>query len=137
LSARIIDALKVKEPDWKYSGGVIDNTFLIVPSQKRIVVGRWQSPKSHSQDVVVAVYSVENRDEAAKWLQPVRGKHVAEGWHVSPFKIGDEGYLSKYKNGDRFDIEFRRGTVVAKIAGDDQDRVKEFAQYIVEQIPAN
>lgn len=136
LSARIINALKVKEPDWKYIGA-IDNRFPIVPSQKRIVVGIWQGPKSRSQDVVVSVYSIENREEAAKWLQPVRDKHVAEGWHVSPFQIGDEGYLSKYRNGNRFEIEFRRGTVVANIAGDDSDRVKEFAQCIVEQIPAN
>ena len=136
MSARIIDALKAKEPGWKYIGA-IDNTFPIVPSQTRIVVGTWQGPKSHSQDVVVSVYSVENGEEAAKWLQPVRGKHVAEGWHVSPFQIGDEGYLSKYKNGDRFDIEFRRGTVVAKLAGDDLDLVKEFAHCVVEQIAPN
>ena len=81
---------------------------------KRIVVGAWQVPKSRSQDVFVSVYSVENREEAAKWLQPVRDKHVAEGRHVNPFQIGDEGYLSKYKNGDRFDIEFRSGAIVAK-----------------------
>jgi hypothetical protein len=136
LSARITAALKAKEPDWEYVGA-IDNRFPIVPSEKRVVVGTWQAPKSRSQDVFVSVYSVENREEAAKWLQPVRDKHVAEGWHVSPFQIGDEGYLSKYKNGDRFEIEFRRGAIVAKIAGNDLDRVKEFAQCIVEQTAAN
>ena len=104
---------------------------------KRIVVGAWQVPKSRSQDVFVSVYSVENREEAAKWLQPVRDKHVAEGRHVNPFQIGDEGYLSKYKNVDRFDIGFRRGAIVAKVAGNDLDRVKEFAQCIVEQTAAN
>ena len=105
--------------------------------KKHIVVGTWQGPKSRSQVVAVSVYSVENREEAAKWLQPVRDKHVAQGWHVSPFQIGDEGYLSRYKNGDRFDIEFRRGAVVVKIAGDDLRRVKEFAQCIGERIAAN
>jgi hypothetical protein len=137
LSARIIDALKAKEPNWKYIGAIESGRVPFVPSERRITVGIWEGPKSRSQDVVVSVYSVENREEAAKWLQPVRDKHVADGWQVSPFQIGDEGYLSKYKNGDRFDIEFRKGTVVAKIAGDDPDRVKEFAQCIVEQTAAN
>jgi hypothetical protein len=114
---KIIDALEAKEPNWKYIGAVESGRVPLEPSEKRIVVGTWQGPKSRSQDVVVSVYSVENREEAAKWLQPVRDKHVADGWQVSAFQIGDEGYLSKYKNGDRFDIEFRKGTVVAKIAG--------------------
>jgi hypothetical protein len=137
LSVRIVNALKVKEPNWKYIGAFESGRAPLVPSERRIIVGTWQGPKSRSQDVVVSVYSVENREEAAKWLQPVRDKHVADGWQVSPFQIGEEGYLSKYKHGDRFDIQFRKGTVVAKIAGDDPDRVKEFAQCIVEQTAAN
>jgi hypothetical protein len=137
LSMRIVNALKVKEPNWKYIGAIESGRVPLVPSERRIIVGTWEGPKSRSQDVVVSVYSVENREEAAKWLQPVRDKHVADGWQVSPFEIGDEGYLSKYKDGDRFDIEFRKGTVVAKIAGNDPDRVKEFAQCIVEQTAAN
>jgi len=132
LSARIIDALKTKEPGWKYIGA-IDNTFPLVPSQTRIVVGTWHSPKSRSQDVVVFVYGIENGEDAAKFLQPARDKHVASGWQVSPFQIGDEGYLSKYKNGDRLEIQFRRRVIVAKIAGNDLDRVKEFAQCIADQ----
>ena len=123
LSVRIVNALKVKEPNWKYIAAFESGRVPLVPSERRIIVGVWQGPKSHSQYVVVSVYSVENREEAAKWLQPVRDKHVADGWQVSPFQIGDEGYLSKDKDGDRFDIEFRKVTVVAKIAGDDPDRV--------------
>jgi len=115
-----MDALKAKEPNSKYIAAIESGRVPLVPSERRIIVGVWQGPKSRSQDVVISVYRVENREEAAKWLQPVRDKHVAAGWQVSAFQIGDEGYLSKYKNGNRFDIEFRRGTVVAKIAGDDR-----------------
>jgi len=137
LSGRIMDALKAKQPNSKYIGGIESGRVPLVPSERRIIVVVWQGSKSPSQDVVISVYRVGNREEAAKWLQPVRDKHVAAGWQVSAFQIGDEEYLSKYKNGDRFEIEFRRGTVVAKIAGDDPDRVKGFAQCIVEQIPPN
>jgi hypothetical protein len=84
----------------------------------------------------LVVYSVENREEAAKWFQPVRDRQVARGWSVSSFQIGDEGYVSKYKNG-RFDIEFRKGVIVTQVEGDDVNLAKEFANCIVEQIPAN
>ena len=83
------------------------------------------------------MYSVESRGEAAKWLRPNSKQQLANSWQVSAFEIGDEGYLSKYKNGDKFYIEFRRGTVVARIEADDLDRVQEFAQTVVQQIPAN
>lgn len=82
------------------------------------------------------MYSVGSRSQAAKWLRPDIDQRLADGWQVTTFKIGDEEYLSKNKNGDRFVIEFRSGTVVARIEADDVVRVKEFAQTVVEQIRA-
>jgi hypothetical protein len=136
LSSRIFEALKAKEPGWKAIGGIENHTPL-VPSERRIFCAVWESPKSRSEDVHVSVYSVENHGEAAAWLGPVRNKQVAAGWQVSTYQIGDEGYLSKYKDGERFEIEFRRGSVVAKIAGNGLRTVKDFARCIVDQIPAN
>ena len=91
----------------------------------------------HPEDVNVAVYGVENHGEAAAWLAPVRDKHVAVGWRVSTYQIGDEGYLSKYKDGERFEIQFRRGSVVARIAGNNLRTVKDFAKCVIDQIPSN
>ena len=131
LSTRIVEALKAKEPDWKYIGYLDFPFFPRVSSERRIITGIWTNPQARSTDVRISVYSVESRGDAAKWLQPARD------WQVSTFQIGDEGYLSKYENGDRFNIEFRKGTVVARIRGDDLDRVKEFAQTVGAQIRAN
>src|SRR5262249_51164226 len=122
LSVLIMEALKAKEPGWKPIT-VIQNRIPLVPSEKGILTVVWSSPKSSSEDVQVSVYGVENRGEAAAWLGRVRNKQVAPGWHVSTYQIGDEGYLLKYKDGKRFEIEFRRGSVVANIAGDDLHRV--------------
>jgi hypothetical protein len=83
------------------------------------------------------VYSVDNLAEAAAWLEPFRGKHVAEGWEVSPFQIGDEGYFSKYKDGEWFEISFRKGTIVGRASAGDLKKLKDFAQVIVESIPPN
>ena len=118
LSSRIMEVLKTKEPGWKPIG-VVENRPLLVPSERSILYAVWTSPKSRSEDVNVSVYSVENHDEAAAWLGPFRKKQVATGWQVSTYQIGDEGYLSKYKDGERFEIEFRKANVVAKIAGND------------------
>jgi len=136
LSSRIIEALKAKALGWKYTAS-IENVPHLVPSQRRIFTGVWVNPKSRSEDVNVSVYGVESHGEAAAWLAPVRDKHVAAGWQVSTYQIGDEGYLSKYKDGDRFEIEFRRGSVVAKVAGNDLQMVKDFARCIIAQIPTN
>jgi hypothetical protein len=136
LSSRILEALKTKEPGWKPIA-TIENRMPLVPSERRILTAVWASPKSRSEDVDVSVYSVENHREAAAWLGPVRNRQVAAGWQVSTYQIGEEGYLSKYKNGERFDIEFRRGNVVAKIAGNDLRRVKDFARCVIDQIPSN
>ncbi len=136
LSSRIMEALKAKEPGWKPIS-TIENRMPLVPSERRIFTAVWASPKARSEDVNVSVYSVENHGEAAAWLGPVRNRQVAAGWQVSTYQIGDEGYLSKYKDGERFEIEFRRGSVVAKIAGNGLRTVKDFARCIVDQIPAN
>lgn len=137
LSSKIVDALKAKEPNWNYIGAIESGHIPLVPSEQPVIVGSWHGPNSPSQDVLVQVYSVKNRKEATKWLEPVRDKHVYEGWQVSPFQIGEEGYLSEYKDGRQFEIEFRKGSVVAKIAGRDLNRAKEFAQCIVEETDPN
>jgi len=131
LSSRIMEALKTKEPGWKPIAS-IENRMPLVPSERRILTAVWASPKSHSEDVNVSVYRVENYGKAEAWLGP-----VAAGWQVSTYQIGDEGYLSKYKDGERFEIEFRRANVVAKIAGNDLRRVKDFARCVIDQVPSN
>jgi hypothetical protein len=137
LSVKIVDALKIKEPSWRYIGAIQTGHIPLVPSEERIIVGTWRDPESPSQYVSVEVYSVKNPEEAAKWLEPVREKHEYAGWQVSALQIGDEGYLSEYKSGAQFAIEFRKWAVVAKIAGPDLGRVKQFAQCVAGQINAN
>ena len=136
LESRIIEALKAQEPEWTPIAVIESGRVPLVPSEKKIVVQVWQNSNSHSADVSVFVYSIANRVEAMAWLEPFRNKQVATGWQVSIYQIGDEGYLAKYKDGERFELEFRRGIVVAKIAGDDPRLVKDFAKCIVQQIPA-
>lgn len=139
LSARIVNALKAKEPNWAFHSFVESLHCPFVPSEKHLITGTWRGPnfpQSKSEDVRVELYSVDNLAEAAAWLE-FRGKHVAEGWAVSPFHIGDEGYFSKCKDGERFEISFRKGTIVGRASAGDLKKLKDFAQVIVESIPPN
>ena len=137
LDSRIMEALKAKKPEWTPIAVIESGRVPLVSSEKRIVAAVWQNPKSHSEDVNVFVYGVANRVEAMAWLEPVRNRQLAPGWRVSIYQIGDEGYLARYKDGGRFEIQFRRGIVVAKIAGDALRLVKDFAKCIVQQIPTS
>jgi hypothetical protein len=135
LSSRITEALKAREPGWKRIAPV-ENRVLLVPSERRVVMAVWVNPKSGSEDVVVSVYSVKDHGEAVAWLRPVRNKEVGAGWHVSTYEIGDEGYLSKFKGRERFEIAFRRGNFVAWVKGNDLRKLKDSAKCVVDQIPA-
>jgi hypothetical protein len=134
LASRIVEALKAKEPNWTYRPFVEWSHEPLVPSEKHILTGTCRGPKSKTQDVQVRVYSVENIGDATAWLKPWRDKQVAEGWKVSAFQIGDEGYLSTYKNGERFEISLRKGTVVARAAAGYLDKVKEFAECVIDSV---
>ena len=139
LASRIIRQLKIKEPNW-YVFEAINNTPVpLVPIETRIFVGGWQKPRSEgpSEVVNVFIYAVENRADAAEWLKPVRNGQVPAGWKTDHVHVGDEGFLAKYKKGERFEIQFRKGKVVVKVGANDLSTVTEFAGYIVEQLPTN
>ena len=138
VASKITDVLKAKEAGWTFVDAIESGRVPIVPSEKRILVGIWESPKLDgvSENVQVSIYEVESPAEAAVWLKPVRNGQAASGWKISSYRIGDEGYLANYRDGKRFEIQFRSGNFVGKIAGDGLSRVREFTQWIVAQVPA-
>ena len=138
VASKIDEVLKVKKAGWTFVGAIESGRVPIVPSEKRILVGTWKSSKVDgvSDTVQVSIYEVENPAEAAVWLKPVRSGQVAADWKISNYRIGDEAYLASYRDGKRFEIQFRSGNFVGKIAGDELSRVREFAQYIVAQVSA-
>ena len=80
------------------------------------------------------IFRVNSSTDAEVSLSPVREGKVARGWKVERLKIGDEGYLSTFKNGDRFEIQFRKGTIVVSVSSDSFQLVDRFAQLIAVQI---
>ena len=137
LAEQIGSALRAEEPGWKYVG-YNESRNPADPCERHFFITFWKGPQS--QNVQVWLYMPESLEGATACLQPYRANQLADGWQVSAFEIGDEGYLSTYKNGEGFTIAFRKGTVAATINtinGHDFGEIREFAECIVGEIPAN
>jgi hypothetical protein len=138
LGLQIRQALKAKEPTWKYVAGIESGRVPIVPSERTVLVGQWQHNQKdrRQENIAINIYQVESRAEAIKWLKPTGNGQVAMGWRVDRYKIGEEGYLATFQARNRFAIHFRNGNVVGKISGDNLTTVERFAKYVISQIRA-
>lgn len=108
----------------------------LVPSQTPLVVEGWDhtSESGKRERVELEIFQVANRTDATMSLSPVREGTQETGWKVERFKIGDEGYLSKFKNGRRFEIQFRKGTIVVTVSSDSFPLASRFAELVAAQI---
>jgi hypothetical protein len=109
-----------------------------VPSERLLSLSVWDhiSENGKLESVNVKIFQVDSRADAEMSLDPVREGKVATGWKVARFKIGDEGYLSTFKDGGRFEISFRKGIIVVKVSSDSFRVVERFAQHVAAQIEA-
>src|SRR5256885_977822 len=114
LVAKVENAIRSTEPGWRFTRGILNAPPPLVPSQRPLVVEAWDhtSKGGTRESVEVMIFQVNSSTDAKMSLSPVREGKVATGWKVERLKIGDEGYLSTFKNGGRFVIQFPKVTVV-------------------------
>jgi hypothetical protein len=62
-------------------------------------------------------------------LNSMRQGKVAPGWKVKPYSIGDEAYLGTFRNGSRYEIHFRKDTVIVRVSSDSIRLAERFAKY--------
>jgi hypothetical protein len=138
LVANVENAIRRTEPGWRYTRGILNAPPPLVPSQRPLVVEAWDhtSKSGTRESVEVMIFQVNSSTDAKLSLSPVREGKVARGWKVERLKIGDEGYLSTFKNGGRFEIQFRKGTIVVSVSSDSFPLVDRFAQLVAAQIDA-
>jgi hypothetical protein len=136
LVAKVENAIRSTEPGWRYTRGIFNAPPPLVPSQRPLVVDAWDhtSKSGTRESVEVMIFEVNSSTDAKMFLSPVREGKVARGWKVEKLKIGDEGYLSTFKNGGRFEIQFRKGTIVVSVSSDSLPLVDRFAQLVAAQI---
>lgn len=138
LVAKVENAIRIAEPGWRCTRGILNAPPPLVPSGRLLVDSVWDhtSESGKRESVHVDIFEVNSRADAKMSLSPVREGKVATGWKVEKFKIGDEGYLSTYRNGGRFEIQFRMGTILVRVSSDSFRLVERFTQHIAAQIDA-
>ena len=136
LVAKVENAIRSTEPGWRCIRGIFNAPQPLVPSERPLVVEVWDhsSKGGKRESVEVMIFHVDSRTDAKMPLNPVREGKSATGWKVERFKIGDEGYLITFQNGRRFEIQFRKGTIVVTVGSVSFPLVDRFAQLVAAQI---
>ena len=140
LVAKVENAIKSTEPGWRCIRAVLDAPWQQVPSERLLVDFECE----HSSETVgkresvnLTIFQVDSKTDAKMCTAPVRQGKVATGWTVQDFKIGDEGYLVKFRNNERFEITFRKATIFVRISSASFRLVDKCAQLVAAQINAN
>lgn len=135
LATKIHNAIQSAEPRWRCVNGV-RNAPLIVPSERLVVESRcdYTSPSGARNDVGTYVFCVDSLTDARMSLRPLRDAKVATGWKTRKLKLGDEGYSATYRNGERFEIHFRKGTVVVNLSSNSFQDAERFAHFTLAQL---
>ena len=99
--------------------GIVNAPPPLVPSERVLVDSVWDhtSESARRESVDVMIFQVDSRTDGKMCLDPVREARVGTGWNVERVKIGDERILGRFRHGKRFEIQFRKGTIVAKSTG--------------------
>jgi hypothetical protein len=135
---RVEGVIKSKEPNWHSIRGIQSGRVPRMPSEKILVTSLWERRRKSGkrEGVSVNMYEVSSASEAASWLKPISVGDVASGWKSAKYQIGDEAYLSKFRNGRRYSLSFRKDNIVVEVSGESLDSVHRFAQYVVSGITA-
>jgi hypothetical protein len=136
LVAKVENAIRTAEPEWRCNRGVLDAPWLQVPSERLLVssVCDQRSQTDKRESVHLRIFQVDSRTDAKMCMGPVRQGKVATGWKVEKFKIGDEGYLVTFRHNGRFEIHFRKGAIVVTVSSESFSLVNRFAQLVAAQI---
>jgi hypothetical protein len=136
LVDKVENAIRSTKPGWRCTRGILNAAPPLVPSQRPLVVEAWDhtSQGGKRESVEVMIFQVDSRTDAKVSLSPVREGEVATGWKVERLKIGDEGYLATFGNGSRFEVQFRKGTIVVTVSSDSFPLADRFAQLVAAQI---
>jgi hypothetical protein len=139
LVVKVENAIRNAEPQWRCARAVLDAPWRQVPSERLLVdsVCDDRSQTEKRERVEIRIFQVDSLPDAEMCLGPVREGKVADGWKVERFKIGDEGYLSTFRDNGRLEIHFRKGTIIVTLSADSLRLVDKLAQLVADQISSS
>jgi len=127
---QVVEVVHSHEREWRYSGGICTCPPLL-DEQVGISIGTFERKQRarHHERVELEVVVASSPDAASQWIRRFGNGGAAEGWTSEPYQLGDEAYLSTYKDGSAFGVVFRRGALLFKVDGRSLQTVLRFAQY--------
>jgi hypothetical protein len=138
LVNKVENAIRSAEPGWHYNRAVLNAPPPKVRSERLLVAGVWSHDLKTGtrDDVHMNLFQVDSEADAELSLSDIREGKVATGWKVTRFQIGDEGHLATFRNHERFEIHFRKGTIIVRISSNSLQLAKKFAQLVARQVDA-
>ena len=139
VAVRVERVIKNREPHWRYIRGVQSGRVPGAPGEKILVTSLWERRRKGGkrEAVSVNIYEASSASEAGNRLRPMSAGETAPRWRVEKYPIADEAYISKYQNGRRYALHFRKDEIVVEVSGESLDSVKRFAQYVLSGITAD
>lgn len=92
---------------------------------------RRERKNSEREYLDIEIFEVDS-DDAAKSLSVMKAGLEMTERQSEPYKIGDEGYFTKFKIADvpTVAIYFRKKTIVVYVGGDSLSNVQQFAEFV-------
>jgi hypothetical protein len=107
----------------------------IETSNERLILEcscRRESEKGEGEYLALEIFELNSASDAAKSLRGMRAGLELTGRSSEPHKIGDEGYLTRFKIADTTTVAIylRKNETVVYVGGNLLSNVKKFAEFI-------
>ena len=124
--------IKKAEPAWRFSAGVCDCDP--VRDEIEAVVGTWEQSKGVM--VVLGLQTSKTVDSASRWMNQAARERLLPlpDWTVTKYELADGAYLGTHRNGERYDLSFRKVRVIAIMASKSKSDIERFAKYVIAAI---
>lgn len=131
------NGMRIAEPGWRCGNPILNRPPGPALSERLVVVSSCEHDLGNGKwrRIDVRVFQVSSGSDAALALSPMRDKKVAAGWSVTKIQVGDEAYLSTFRNGRQFEIHFRADLNVVEVSSDSLALVKRVAQEVASHLP--
>lgn len=128
---RAAAAIVKVEPAWRFRAGVCDCNPVL--DEIQAVVGTWEQSNAA---VAVLLHTSKSVDSASRWMNEAARDRLVRlpEWTVATFELAEGAYLGTYRNGERYDLTFRKGRVIAGIGSKSKSDIERFAKYILDAI---
>jgi len=119
------------EPAWQFTSRVCDCEPVL--DEIEASSGWWDA--RGNRRVVVLLHVSKSVDSASRSMKPRQDRLLRiPGWTFAPYQFADAAYIGTYRNGERFDLAFRKGRLIVFMGSESKTDIERFAKYLLAAI---